>query len=66
MSFSKSKKEAMKHAGQGLMATGVAFGVGGAYSGEMLLIWPMAIFIFLGVFFYSSWWIQEKEESEKE
>jgi len=58
----KTKKERMKSAGQGLIATGVGLGAGAAYSGEMLLGVLMAIFIFFGVLIYTTSKMEDEAE----
>jgi len=62
MDQQKTKKQRMKAAGQGLIATGVGLGFGAAYSGEMLIAVPMAIFIFFGVMLYMTSRMEAEEE----
>ena len=58
----KSKKERMKNAGQGLLATGAALGAGGIWTRETWLIIPMAIFLFFGAMLYTASRLEETEE----
>lgn len=50
----KTKKERMKSAGQGLLATGGALGIGGLYADHNFSLLFSAIFIFFGSMFYTA------------
>lgn len=60
----KTKKERMKSAGQGLLATGVALGIGGVYTGHSISLIFFVIFMFFGTMFYTASRLEDTEENK--